>query len=443
MRLNEERWVVGGGVDAEWKFVRASRVGGALSDLKRLGVLLRKGAPSVLKRYALDKSISYLLSGPAQIRDAQAMFPALDCWLSVGRSFENGERSEDDWGTHFPYLQSFAAAKAVLTGAKKKFTVRLSPEARFHLTGTHLYFEFPASEAGRDAVCEAVGGAVRVTAASGVRGTPRELTPITETLWVEYRDPLVLQPIRVHGVHQPTPQGEARFAETLSAAMQHVGEVDQPLYDEISDYLRLIIPLDNPSGMGSVSSSYKDLRGALCLSHSDDLLLQAETIVHEFCHQKMNLLFAVDPLIKPGQAGEVVYSPLRPDPRRLHGMLLGAHAFVNVTRYLLRVLHRQEFSKEDRFSIEMNTARRLFHQEIMLRTLSGYAELTDLGRRITLWMWRELMLQYHEMLVFDPKAIASARKKVQEHADVFQLGDTGWHSGTPRESLKKKKAKKR
>jgi len=424
MKLDERRWVLGGGNDREWKTVRSYRIKEGLSDLKRLGGLLRKGAPASLKPYKLKETVSYLLAGPPAVRDTLAMFPAFDCWLSIGRTFETQTRDAAEWGLHFPFLQSFAAAKAVLTGAKKKFTIKIGPDARFHLTGTHLYFEFPASEAGKDAVLETVNGAVRIKG-----GTPKELTPITETLWVDYRDPLVLQPIRIHGVARPTASKEAHFASVLSDAMAQIRSIDAPLYEEISDFLRLIVPLENPSGMGSVSSSYKDLRGAFCLSHTDDTLLQAETIVHEFCHQKLNLLFAVDPLIEPGQAGEIVYSPLRPDPRRLHGMLLGAHAFVNVTRYLIRVLRGVEFSKEDRASIEMNTARRLFHSEIMLRTLSGYANLTDLGRRFTLCMWRENMLQYHDMLNFDAKAVASARKKVQEHIDSFRLGDTGWHSG--------------
>ena len=123
-------------------------------------------------------------------------------------------------------------------------------------------------------------------------------------------------------------------------------------------------------------------------------------------------------------------------------MLLGAHAFVNVTRYLIRVLKSRKFSKEDRQSIEMNTARRLMHSELMLRTLSSYADLTDLGRRFTLRMWRENTLQFHDMLRFDAKAVAAARKKVDEHVAAFRLGETGLHSGAPRAALKPAKKKK-
>ncbi len=440
MKLDEGRWVLGGGNDREWKAVKSYRIRQGLSDLKRLGGLLRKG-PSGLRHFKLNETIAYLLSGPPAVRDVLATFPTFDCWLSVGRSFETQNRDGSEWEIHFPFLQNFAAAKAVLTGAKKKLKIRIDSGARFHVTGTHLYFEFPAEEAGKDALCEVVGGALRVTSDSGKRGAPRELTAITETLWVDYRDPLLLQPIRVHGVSPLSGPKEKIFAESMSDAMTQIRIFDAPLHEEISDFLRLIVPLENPSGMGSVSSSYKDLRGAFCLSHTDDILLQAETIVHEFCHQKLNLLFAVDPLIEPGQAGELIYSPLRPDPRRLHGMLLGAHAFINVTRFLIRVLKSREFSKEDRSSVEMNTARRLFHSEIMLRSLSGYANLTDLGRRFTLRMWRENMLQYHDMLAFDGKAVASARRKVAEHADSYRLGDTGWHSGASHQLLKNSKEK--
>ena len=428
MKLDEGRWVLGGGAGTQWRAVRALRAKQALSELKALGAAARKG-PASLKHYALDNAVSYLASGP----DSLLLFPALDCWLSVGQSFKTGERPAAEWELHFPFLQNFAAAKAVLSGETKSFPVRVDPNARVHLSGTHLYFEFPKAMAGKDALVEVSGGAVR---AKG--GTPKELTPITESLWVDYRDPLILQPVKVHGVLLPSAEKEARFASVLSSAMGLIERFDAPLHQEISDFLRIIVPLDNPGGMGSVSSSYRDLRGAFCLSHTEDVLLQAETIVHEFCHQKLNLLFAVDPLLLPGQGGEIVYSPLRPDPRRLGGMLLGAHAFIGVGWFLIRALKEMSFSKQDRESVERNAAKRLFHTELMLRTLSGYGRLTEFGARFTLRMWRELMLQYHEMLGFDPKAVAAARKSVGEHEGAFRLGDTGFHSGAARDVLAKK-----
>jgi len=431
VKLDEGRWVLGGGAGAQWRAVRSLRVKQARGELKALGALAKKG-PASLKRFGLDKTVSYLSAGP----DSLLLFPAMDCWLSVGRSFKSGDRPAAEWELHFPFLQNFAAAKAVLSGATCSFPVRVDPNARVHLTGTHLYFEFPKAMAGKDALVEVSRGAVR---AKG--GVAKELTPVTESLWLDYRDPLILQPVKVHGVLRPSLENEARFASVLAAAMGLIERFDAPLHKEISDFLRVIVPLENPSSMGSVSSSYRDLRGAFCLSHTDDVLLQAETIVHEFCHQKLNLLFAVDPLLLPGQGGEIVYSPLRPDPRRLGGMLLGAHAFIGVGRFLIRALREMSFSKKDRPPIERNAAKRLFQTELMLRTLSGYGRLTEFGARLTLRMWRELMLQYHDMLDFDPASVAAARKEIGEHAGAFRLGETGFHSGAARNVLSKKAKK--
>lgn len=67
--------------------------------------------------------------------------------------------------------------------------------------------------------------------------------------------------------------------------------------------------------------------------------------------------------------------------------------------------------------------------------------MTEFGARLTLRMWRELMLQYHDMLDFDPASVAAARKEIGEHAGAFRLGETGFHSGAARNVLSKKAKK--
>ena len=208
--------------------------------------------------------------------------------------------------------------------------------------------------------------------------------------------------------------------------MARIRAVDPPFFDEMEDGLRLMIPLDNPKDYGSVSSSYRNLRGALCLSHSDDSLLQEETLIHEFCHQKVNMLFAADPLLKPGQGGQVVYSPLRPDARRLGGLLLGAHAFINVNRYLLRVLRREAFPPRVRAAVQRNLARRLFHVEDTLKTVSMYAEFTPAGARFQARMWREHALTLHDALDVPPALMEEGRVRWREHRAEKALAETGF-----------------
>jgi HEXXH motif-containing protein len=55
----------------------------------------------------------------------------------------------------------------------------------------------------------------------------------------------------------------------------------------------------------------------------------AEAIIHEVSHNKLNALFDLDPIIENGRH-ELYTSPIRPDPRPIHGVLLAVHAFVPV-----------------------------------------------------------------------------------------------------------------
>ena len=54
-----------------------------------------------------------------------------------------------------------------------------------------------------------------------------------------------------------------------------------------------------------------------------------KAIIHEVSHNKLNALFDLDPIIENGR-GELYTSPIRPDPRPIHGVLLAVHAFVPV-----------------------------------------------------------------------------------------------------------------
>ncbi|TBR17545.1 hypothetical protein EPO15_16705 [bacterium] len=415
-------WVVGRGTVASWRAVTSMRAATAEAELRR-AAQWAGGVPS-LAAYAPARSIEAVLSAPPAVRAALLLFPAMDCWLSYAPAIVAGARPEGEAFLHFAYFQSFAAAAAVLGGAPQTLKVRLSPDARFHATGTRWGLSFPKDCAGKDAVVKAARGKLSGTCGKA-SGKPTLLPALAEGMWVEQDDPLVLQPIVMHGLVRNDARAQARFVRVLSAAMARIQDVDRGLFDEMTDFLRLIVPLDNPKDYGSVSSSYKNMRGALCLSHSDDQLLQEETLIHEFCHQKANLLTAADPLLKPGQGGQIVYSPLRPDARRLWGLLLGAHAFVNVNRYLQRVLRREAFPDKARLSVQANIARRLCHVDDMLRTVSLYADLTPVGERFQSRLWREHAVTLHDALDFPPAVMEEGRARWLEHRAKKALAGTG------------------
>ena len=63
----------------------------------------------------------------------------------------------------------------------------------------------------------------------------------------------------------------------------------------------------------------------------------AEAILHEFSHNKLHALLEQGPLLHNAWA-PLYTSPVRPDPRPLHGVLLAVHAFLPVARMLASML---------------------------------------------------------------------------------------------------------
>ncbi len=78
-----------------------------------------------------------------------------------------------------------------------------------------------------------------------------------------------------------------------------------------------------------LSASYREAPGLVYLTLHPDTLTMAEAVVHEAQHNKLNLLYLLDPVLHNG-ASEWTESPVRPDLRPLNGVLLAAHAFVPV-----------------------------------------------------------------------------------------------------------------
>jgi len=66
-------------------------------------------------------------------------------------------------------------------------------------------------------------------------------------------------------------------------------------------------------------------------------MTMAEALIHEFSHNKLAVLLEQGPLLE--NAFSPLYpSPVRPDPRPLHGVLLAVHAFLPVARLYERMI---------------------------------------------------------------------------------------------------------
>ena len=435
MRLDENRWIAGGRIDAEWRWVSRRRLAEARRGLRAARVRLAR-APAAVRGRRYAQALETLLRARGDFAERVLTGPSLDYWISLGDSYFAGPVAERDLHLYFGALAGFAAAVALEEERPLRCGAVLDPEGRLFLHGTPLYFEFKGFGKAEVSI-SASRGALRISgkgiAAAYSRRKPaaskglRRLDEIVPGIVVADRGWLQLRGVTMHGLAVLDDGARAAFAASIRRALGDIAERVPFLRAEMSDCLHLVAPLLSHRDHSSVSSSYTNMRGLIALSHSDDPLLQAETLIHEFCHMKMNQLLAADPVLLPGQSGQVYYSPWRPDARRLRGLFLGAHAFLNVARYLSRSLEREEFQQTRRIELMTGVAWRAFQAESALRSLSEHGAFTEFGARMLLGLWRELGLLRHAMLWFPPALLAEQRAAVEAHRRDHALADTALH----------------
>jgi len=439
MRLDETRWILGGGIDAEWRWVHKRRLDDARRGLREAKTRLAREAPVSVRRARYGAALDFLLRAKGPEADRALAHPALDYWIALWKSHFAKACPEEDWRLQYGLAAGFAAALALKQGARLECDATLDPDGSFYLHGLPWALDFPG--ASRAAVRVSVKFGVLTVSGQGVDaafalkdaapgGPARRLDEVVPGMVVDDRGWLQLHGVTMHGLLRLEDEARHAFAATIGTAIRGMAERDPRLHAEMTDLLSVLVPLQNPMNHGSVSSSYTTIRGLIALSPSDDPLLQAETLIHEFCHMKLNQLLAAEPLFLPGQSGQVYYSPWRPDARRLRGLLIGAHAFLNVGRYLARSLQREELPDEKRLEIMSNVARRLYQVEAALAASTEHGSFTEFGHRFVLGMWRELGLLRHAVLWFPPALVAEQRAEHEKHRAERSLAGT-WLHKTP------------
>jgi len=419
--LDERRWIFGGGLSPEWSWVGRRRCDLALAQLARIEKEYARAAPPGVRKRRYAAGLRYFLRSAGPERARLAVHPCFDFWLDLHARHFAAPVSEKDWHLQFGQFQSFPAALALARGDRLELDATSDPEGRFYLYGTPKYLQAGPESA---LALRASGGRLTV---GGVAARFETLVEAVPGIVADDRGWLMTRGVTMHGLARLEAKERARFAGVLQQAFHDLAERDPRLHAEMTDMIFALVPLQNLVEHGSVSSSYVNLRGAIALSHSEDPILQAETLIHEFCHQKMNQLLVVEPLLLPGQNGQVFYSPWRADARRLRGLLLGAHAFLNVARYLTTTLSREAFPEAQKIELMVNVALRLNQVEAALKGLMGYGDFTEFGRRFVLGMWRELEVLRHAVLWF-PLALRGEQEGVAaEHRRNYALGETGFH----------------
>ena len=443
MKLDVSAWAFSAGLGAQWRAVTRRREQDAQRRLRAAAAACARRAPARLRRGAAH-AFALILKTPGAARARLLTHPALDYWLHLWEAHFDKAISPDDWTLHLGLLAGMAAELCRARGTRARLNSSLDPHGRLHLNGGPLSFDFGLKAARRAAVIVVDGGAVTVRPAgaaaaaapagfcvpAGARAELRAAVvrcapEAAAGMFVESRSWLCNHGVVMHGLVELDDAELARFTTVAREALAEAAVVEPALADEMRDLVRLLIPLKTPEVMASVSSSYTSMRGAICLSHSDSSLLQVETLIHEFCHQKVNFLTETDLLIESGQMGQVYYSPWRPDARRLRGLLLGAHAFLNVARHIHRRIAAASILDAGLVDAMRNVSLRLLQSESALSSLGKHADYTPFGAKLAARLTQECgalslaVLRYPEGVRAETAADAAA------HRARLQLGDSG------------------
>jgi HEXXH motif-containing protein len=121
---------------------------------------------------------------------------------------------------------------------------------------------------------------------------------------------------------------EAEWVSSLKEALNRVEAGLPCLRAEMDLLMQQWIPVGFEPEM-HLSASYQEAIGQAYLTLHPNNYTMMEAMVHEFQHNKVNALMHLDPLLE-NAFSPLFSSPVRPDPRPLHGVLLAVHAFIPV-----------------------------------------------------------------------------------------------------------------
>lgn len=148
---------------------------------------------------------------------------------------------------------------------------------------------------------------------------------------------------------------------------------------ELPLFVQQIVPVGYDAEK-HLSASYQEAIGTIYMTLHPQPMTMVEALIHEFSHNKINALFELDELLE--NAWTPLYtSPVRPDPRPLHGVLLAVHAFFPVARlYEMMLANGDPRASHPAFSARYARVRRLNREGC--EALLAHARPTEIGKDV-------------------------------------------------------------
>jgi len=267
-----------------------------------------------------------------------------------------------------------ALLELALTGAlPRSLDVKRLPE-RLTSLGTRTVARVPPGASARFEP-----GRVRIGDRTVQPEPSPELVPVDEGTLLALVDDNPLAMFELH----PDKSGNAldlggrssdEWAGALRAAFAPIAEHEPDLRADLDLYVQELVPVGYEPEK-HLSASYQEAIGIVYLSLHPHVLTLTEALIHEAQHNKLNALFELDPLLE--NAFSPLYaSPVRPDPRPLHGVLLAVHAFLPIARLYERMIAAGATELRGRFE----AIRRINHEGAAV--LLPNAKPTSLGAEL-------------------------------------------------------------
>ena len=169
------------------------------------------------------------------------------------------------------------------------------------------------------------------------------------------------------------------WVSVLRNALELVGTYLPGIREEMRLILHQIIPVGTDEHQ-HLSASYREAIGTIYMTMHPQPMTMTEALIHEFQHNKLNALFHLDPVLS--NAFWPLYpSPVRPDPRPLHGVLLAAHAFVPVAE-LYRRMVEDDHPFVSRGNFYTRFAKIIADNDEALSVLNAHAKASEAGAQV-------------------------------------------------------------
>jgi len=385
---------------------------GVFTHLQRKTAATLGALDLALQRRPVEGAAEFIADCPLVLGTAAAQqacaAPSAFAWshraYDLDRAARAGEPDSDRLlSAHLESFKLFAAGAAFLGGVDRRFAKPLVLHRSVVVPGTRLRLSGPATmalhgvEDGALLVSRAEAeDPRRLSAGNAIEGLELRPMPVVRhgrveiALGAEMLDLPGVEPADARLAVPAEPDYQERCAPMVGRALAAIERHDSRLFAQMSLALSAIAVKPRASG-DFQGISFSDFPGALIISYVAHPYLIAESIVHEFHHNRLFAIESAVPLVEDcGAEAARYYSPFRPDPRPIRGLLHGLYVFVAVWRFWDKVRGALDIAPVlHTFAVD-RTFRIAFQLAVANRQLAAHPGLTTEGQAVLAVLAREV-----------------------------------------------------